>query len=307
MLGERADADKHNLYVLWIKYQFADLRIASPVSVLRSSVPKGPDKFAFESFLKLDSPWFVNETQIGMDIIGFVAIKSYLHEPLDGRDYWPLTVTHSFSQPPGDIGIAGLISCITNFANAWQAIANAFRTVTSVTIQRVIRFGFDYFHQKSVVLHASGVPPDKFSLFCNSLVQVFELPQDPKLVLILELLQWSNNASWDTNEFTWAMGKTSTSKTFMLYKYADSATGLVNVFVVNIDTTFDLAPDLLVVTTHKSILGGIFVSDKMKITEVPHMLTIKDALMLQDFFRILAIGRMAETLGIPYKYPSIPT
>ena len=76
--------------------------------------------------------------------------------------------------------------------------------------------------------------------------------------------------------------------------------------MVDIEANFQLAPDLLVVRTQRSFLGGIFSDDKTRIEQVPHVLSLNDAIQLQNFFKILAMGKMAEVLGIPFTFPDIP-
>lgn len=52
-------------------------------------------------------------------------------------------------------------------------------------------------------------------------------------------------------------------------------------------------------------VGGIFENSKTTIREVPHVLTLNDTVALQEFLRVVAFSKVADELGIPYKYPDL--
>ena len=55
--------------------------------------------------------------------------------------------------------------------------------------------------------------------------------------------------------------------------------------------------EIFYVTRKKSVLGGIYESEKTKINVIPHSLTMKDVLILKEFFYIEATGIIAKELG----------
>lgn len=55
----------------------------------------------------------------------------------------------------------------------------------------------------------------------------------------------------------------------------------------------------------RSILDGLFQDTSESIQEVSHMLTMDEAVKLQQFFMIIALGNVAGTLGVNGTYPSL--
>ena len=62
---------------------------------------------------------------------------------------------------------------------------------------------------------------------------------------------------------------------------------------------------LLLITESKSILGGIWQETKQSVQEVPHMLTMEEAILLQKFFMVIAMGNLGGVLGVNVTYPQL--
>jgi hypothetical protein len=67
--------------------------------------------------------------------------------------------------------------------------------------------------------------------------------------------------------------------------------GKYNFFVANMAANFMLSPDLLVVKTTKSYLGGLFKDEHVTIKHSPHKLSPDDLSTLLDYFDLVAFGR----------------
>ncbi len=52
-------------------------------------------------------------------------------------------------------------------------------------------------------------------------------------------------------------------------------------------------------------MGGLYSSSSQSIQEVPHDLTIDEAIKLQQFFMLVAIGNMAGSLGVNTTMPQL--
>ncbi|CAF4352591.1 unnamed protein product [Rotaria sp. Silwood2] len=66
----------------------------------------------------------------------------------------------------------------------------------------------------------------------------------------------------------------------------------------DIDANWKLAPDLEVITEKFSILGGLWSSTYESIQKIPHAITLEEATQLQQFFLVVALGKLADSLGI---------
>ena len=76
-------------------------------------------------------------------------------------------------------------------------------------------------------------------------------------------------------------------------------------FIIDINADWQLAPDLLMIQSSRSILGGIFEKNKQSIQEVPHTLTIDEAIKIQQFFMLIAMSNIAAILGHDIPLPPL--
>lgn len=70
--------------------------------------------------------------------------------------------------------------------------------------------------------------------------------------------------------------------------------GNFNFFVANMQASFKLSPDLLVVRKTTSYLGGLFSSSHDEIKKNPHRLQPDDLSTLLDYFDMIAMDRFME-------------
>jgi len=75
-------------------------------------------------------------------------------------------------------------------------------------------------------------------------------------------------------------------------------------FVVSdVEATFQLGDDILIVAKSLSVAGGIFENKEDKITRVPRNITPEDIKAVLDFFTVVSIKNIAENLGIKVDDP----
>ncbi|CAF3934040.1 unnamed protein product [Rotaria sp. Silwood1] len=161
---------------------------------------------------------------------------------------------------------------------------------------------FTHFDQKSTVLKAIDIPANKASEFINAIVIDYNLPSKGSFLLGLT---YSDDFSWDNIEYLYSPTMDGKYRSLTLLKNGDSITNTASFFIVDVNADWQLAPDLLLIQTSKSYLGGLFESSKQSIEEVPHVLTLDEAKQLQQFFMMIAISNVAGTLGMNLTYPSL--
>jgi len=317
------------MVVISLDTQIIQLNVAenATVYISRVSTPQVDGRFKNAVFDSLKSPWAENTTSVALDLLRYVAAQVVVgaspppYRSLIGFDdyEWPLTpltvedvqsLRRQALESSGDIPAWTALSSLTNavkeFTSVWGDIVNVFKTSSKTEVRQLIRLGFNHFMEKSTVMKAFGLPADKVSAFEDLMVPAFDIPDTKQTRLALFSLQYTSDYSWDKEEMLYNKQGTSTDKSFLLFKNGDSQTNLANFLLVNVEADFNLAPDLLIIHTQTSILGGLFQFDKVKIQEVPHVLSLNDVLALRAFFRIVAFGKMCDVLGISYKFPDIP-
>lgn len=196
--------------------------------------------------------------------------------------------------------IFALSEAISAAAGAASDVINALKTTFYTTVTNIVRFGFTRFAQNSTVLKAIDIPADRATEFINALAIDYNLPSKGSFVLGLT---YSKDFAWDRIDYLYSPEENGKYSSLTLFKNGDSTSNTASFFVVHIDADWQLANDLLLIQTSKSYVGGIFQETTQSIREVPHALTRDEAVLIQKFFMIMALGNLAPTLGLNLTFP----
>ncbi len=96
-------------------------------------------------------------------------------------------------------------------------------------------------------------------------------------------LTYSDDFAWEQIQYLYSPSMNGQYRSSTLFKNGDSVKDIVSFFVIDINADWNLAPDLLMINKTKSILGGLFSTTKQSIQDVPRVLTIDEAIKLQQF------------------------
>jgi hypothetical protein len=127
----------------------------------------------------------------------------------------------------------------------------------------------------------------------NAVIMDYDLPSKGSFMLGLT---YSHDFAWDQTQYLYSSEMNGKYCSLTLFKNGDSTKNTASFFIVDIDTDWNLAPDLLIITKSKSILGGLYSSSSQSIEEVPHVLTLDEAIKFQQFFMLVAIGNIWRTV-----------
>ncbi|CAF2835342.1 unnamed protein product [Rotaria sp. Silwood2] len=154
----------------------------------------------------------------------------------------------------------------------------------------------------STVLKAIDIPTNIVNEFVNAVIMDYNLPLKGSFMLGLT---YSDDFAWEQIQYLYSPEMNGKYRSLTLFKNGDSVKNTASFFIIDIDADWNLAPDLLLITKSKSILGGLFSSSTQSIQEVSHVLTIDEAVKLQQFFMLVAIGNIAGTLYLNATIPPI--
>lgn len=274
------------------------------LNIVRVSDFTSYGEFLNESLLTLKAPWEKNTTRTVLNMFRFIAASALVPQKFQMLSKFDIEVISptaiednaALNEPRTlDLKILALAKSISAIANAAKDVIDVLKSSKSVTIQRIIRFGFNYFNQRSSVLKAIDIPYNRTQEFINAIIQDYNLPSRDTFNLGIT---YSDDFEWDQVQFLYSPANNGTYQSLTLFKNGDSVKNTASFFIVDIDADWQLAPDLLLVTTSRSWLGGLFSSTKQTIQEVPHMLTMDEVLKLQQFFMLVAIDNMSKALKI---------
>ena len=274
------------------------------LNIVRMSILTDNGEFLNERMLAMIAPWQQTTTRIVLNILRFASASVLIPQNLLMLSYFDpeVILPETFRQSIGQRKAQNMTDKIQSLASSVSLVMGTIKDViqvlkssSSVTIERIIRFGFNYFNQKSTVLKVIGIPSERTDEFVKAVIMDYNLPSKGSFMLGLT---YSDDFAWEQIQYLYSPSMNGTYRSVTLFKNGDSIDNTASFFIVDIDAGWELAPDLLLITKSKSILGGLFSSSKQSIQEVPHALTIDEAVKLQQFFMLVAIGNMGSTLDL---------
>lgn len=284
---------------------------AKQLNVVRISSLIAEGEFVNERLLTSITSWQAKTTKIVLNMLRFLGSSILVPQKLRMLSYFDSEVvqpgkTRNSVDRNGSENInnklQALASSISSVLSTVKDIIQVFKSSKSVTIQRIVRFGFTYFKQKSTTLRVFDIPDSRTSEFVNALILDFNLPSKGSIMVGLT---YSDDFAWDQEKWLYSPGMNDKYRYLALFKNGDSVKNTASFFIIDIDSDWNLAPDLLMITKSRSVLGGLWSSTTQSIQEVPHALTIDEAVMLEKFFMLVAIGNMASVLGLNATLPQL--
>jgi hypothetical protein len=283
------------------------------LNIVRTSTLTADGGFSNERFLTSVTAWQQNTTKTVLNILRFIGATILVPQKFRMlSQYAPEVVLPNIHRNSLEESrstnatltdkILALASSISSYANAAKLVIETLKSSKSVTIQRIIRFGFDYFNQKSTILKVIDIPRQYVNEFVNAVILDYDLPSKGSFMLGLT---YSDDFAWEQIQYLYSPAMNGTYRSLTLFKNGDSNKNTASFFIVDIAADWHLAPDLLIITTSKSKLGGLYSSSSQSIQEVPHVLTLDEAIKLQQFFMLVAIGNMAGSLGVNTPIPQL--
>jgi hypothetical protein len=272
------------------------------IKIVRTSTLNDRGEFFDEHLLTLITPWQLETTKTALNILRFTAASALIpqkHRMLSYFNSVPNNVPESRSISEKIIALSKAVSAV---AGAWKDVVTALKSSSSTTITRIVRFGFTHFSQKSSVLKVMNIPADRATQFINALIIDYNIPPEGSFALALT---YSDDFDWTPSEFLYSPERNGNYRSLTLFKNGDSLSNTASFFIVDINADWQLAPDLLLIQKSKSILGGLFESNKQSIQEIPHSLTLDEVTKLQQFFMLVAMGNLASTLHLNVTLPEL--
>ena len=183
-----------------------------------------------------------------------------------------------------------LTNWVAAAAKTWEEVVKAFKTKITVKVERIARFGFSYYQQRSNLVRMRGVKLSDADTVSNLLIRILKIDttNSPELVDVIKLFELAPEVQWTKHDILFR-DQAGNMCTVILFKRLDVDAQTVDFLAVKVDSSFQLAKDLLVVTTEKSILGGIYESSKVDIKELNHVVSPDEALQIISFFRIVLL------------------
>ncbi|CAO3565345.1 unnamed protein product [Mortierella alpina] len=200
-----------------------------------------------------------------------------------------------------------IMRSIQLFAETWEKLAQALASNVTETVKRKVCLGFDSvaYHAESFVLQ--DVPSAKSGTVLKRIIRANDLPPSANKGNILLGVEYSDKFTWVGENMIYKDQKGNQAFLFLakhgnVYKSGKGRNQkkreTVDIIYSRVKSNYLLAQDMLIVREQKSILGGIWKSDKTYINHVPHTLTPEDTQVLQMFWQMIAYKQMAQATRV---------
>jgi hypothetical protein len=191
--------------------------------------------------------------------------------------------------------LTSLSVAVNAFLVAAKALIGFFGTTKTVSFQRVIALGIDTYSKQSQVLKLEKIALDQAPQLAKGIANVYNFTADMEDVMLgLEYVQ--DDYKWVASSVVFSPSNDDQYRALSVYKFVDRNESLVTFIVVDVQSSLTLTPDLLVIHTHYSSLGGLFQDDKYQFKQIPHDVSVDDAQKLIDFLKLAMMQALSMVL-----------
>jgi len=248
-----------------------------------------------------------SDLQLLFDFFDIVATRKFaqvLAIPLPASP--SLAIDTSLSAGAASSALTGnntdlLSSAIDQVLAEWNKVVAALKSSESTSItQELMNRGFSSFLNAGQVQRGDGLPAADLGAFVQHLQERLQIPPERQTDFkdVLEELQWFDDNTWVMWKVAFDMNHQGKAKYVCLLSRHRAAEQKYDFLIADIEQTFAFAPDLFIMREQKSVLGGIWSSDKVKFKYVPHPASQNDIEFVFDYFTLIAFKRFAQILNL---------
>ena len=209
-----------------------------------------------------------------------------------------------------NLDIQGACNIVSAVSDTYKKVVNAFKTgVQSSIVKTITKDGFSKFYGSGKTKVLQGIKEEKgWDKFKTNTLKNMKLPKKyvDEVESLLDEAEYSEGAAW--NEFDMLFdvdsAKDSCKYCSIVINHREEDERF-DVVYTDIQADFKLAPEIQVIHKSKSILGGIFSSEKDVEKIVPKNLTQDDLTMIFSFFQIISYKLILQQFGVIVDLPKM--
>ena len=208
------------------------------------------------------------------------------------------------------VDIQGACNIVSAISDTYKKVVDAFKTgVKSTVVKTVIKDGFEKFAGTGKTKVLKGIKEETgWDKFKKNTLKNMKLPQKyvDEVEALLDESEYSEGAAWNEFDMLFDVGSVKDNCKFcsivVNHREEDER---FDVVYTDLQTDFKLAPDIQVIHKSKSILGGIFSSEKDVEKNVPKNLTQNDLTMIFSFFQMISYKLILQQFGVIVNFPKM--
>jgi hypothetical protein len=165
--------------------------------------------------------------------------------------------------------------------------------------------GFKEFVSSASVKVAKGIKAEFFDKYLTFIEKTIKVPDARKEEVkdILEQSQYVESNLWSAYDTVFSVGTGGDVKYVSLMITRDDEKGVYHCVCSDVQATFKLAPDVMIINKKLSIIGGLWEEDNWIEKEIPKGYTQEDMETVINFFSVVAFKAMANQFGIDFGLP----
>ena len=205
----------------------------------------------------------------------------------------------------------GVLDAVKAVAQAWQAVATAFKTVNRETLIRITGGkGFTQYASSSKFLRSIGISLLSWETYKQNYIIITGMDINSQVQAeaqaMLTLAEFMPDNAWYFNTNNFGMNTGGTTMSIVAMTQADLSVMKANVLTVVTTGSYTLAPDVYIYEKFRSVAGGIYQSTKEVRKYVPRALTEADIKGINALNILNAINMMTKAFNIPFTLPAQP-
>lgn len=178
---------------------------------------------------------------------------------------------------------------------------------TSEIKARIEGKGFDYFKGGCTIRKTNGVRIEQLEGYLDNLFKRIKVPQDqiPDIKdRMLDIQYTDSGIAFKTYDLIFNAGSSSNENCHALsFVGAYNSQGNLDVFYSFMKSEFKLAPDVTIMTSSRSFVGGVWSDIKDEIKKTPHQIKQEDITYIIAFFELIGLEQFSQFLGV--KIPTL--
>jgi hypothetical protein len=190
--------------------------------------------------------------------------------------------------------------------NTFARLVDTFKTKRTKSIDQVLEGkGFTDFSATGVVKMTKGIKGSRFEDYIKLLKKIVKVPEEhsESIEAVLDTIQFAEKDFWNNYKNAFSVGQASSAKFVSIYAYANLDKDTYDIVYLNVEGTFKLAPDTVVIKKTLMLLGGIWNDDKIEYEKRDKSITPEVMDEVFNFFSILSFHSVGKMLGVNFEFP----
>lgn len=190
--------------------------------------------------------------------------------------------------------------------NMYAKMVDTFKTKRTAAIDQVLQGkGFTDFSATGVVKMTKGIKAESFEKYITLLKRIIKVPEEhsESIEAVLDTIQFAEKDFWNNYKNAFSVGQQSEAKFVSVYAYANNGGATYDIVYLNVQGTFKLAPDTIVIKKTLMLLGGIWNDDKIEYEKRDKSITPEVMDEVFNFFSILSFHSVGKMLGVNFEFP----